>query len=189
MNAKEYIKQFDEILEGKNKAYPYDSESYVQYVKLNRERIKRWTRKGTIIESLSNTVAKIQSPLQFLLITEPWCGDAAHSHAFITKLVELNPLIDLKFQNRDAVGSEINKYLTNGSKSIPILVVRDENGNDIFTWGPRPTEAQEMLMHHKTDNSISPDDKKRDLQVWYNKDKGLSMQEELNQLFLSHFML
>lgn len=182
MNSTTYTEQFEEILEGRNTAYPYDSEAYVNYVKLNQRRIKRWNKTGKLLPELEEKIKKIEDPQNWLLITEPWCGDAAHSQVFIEKLADLNPNINLNFQNRDATGSEIENYLTNGSKSIPMLVVRDANNKDIFTWGPRPKEAQEMVMSHKTDTSISAEDKKKELQGWYNKDKGTTLQEELNQL-------
>jgi len=183
MNLVDYEKQFQEILDGENTNYPYDSEDYIKYVKLNQRRIKRWTKTGKILPELMETIQSIEQPLNWVLITEPWCGDAAHSHTFITKLEALNPKINLTVQNRDAPNSEIDKYLTNGGKSIPILVVRDAEGNDLFHWGPRPKEAQEMVMRLKKDDSISMEDKKKEVQMWYNKDKGVSIQQELNQLF------
>lgn len=182
MNLIDYEKQFQEILEGNNTDYPYDSEDYINYVKLNQRRIKRWRKTGKLSPDLKETIHNIEQPQNWVLITEPWCGDAAHSHIFITKLVELNPKINLTIQNRDT-NSEIDKYLTNGGKSIPILVVRDVEGNDLFHWGPRPKEAQAMVMQHKKDDSVSMEDKKKEIQMWYNKDKGTAIQEELNQLF------
>ncbi len=182
MNIQEYEKQFNDILEGRNTSYPYDSADYINYVKMNQVRIKRWNKKGQLDPALSETIAKIDSPQHWLLITEPWCGDAAHSQVFIEKLASLNPNISLSYQNRDAPGSEIDNYLTNGSKSIPMLVARDAEGKDLFTWGPRPKEAQDMVMGHKEDTSLSSDDKKKALQKWYNKDKGSMIQEELKAL-------
>ncbi len=182
MNLTTYEKQFQDILEGNNKSYPYDSDDYVTYVKLNQARMNRWNKRGEILPALAETIKNIDHPLNWILITEPWCGDAAHSHAFIAKAAQLNPKISLSIQNRDALGSEIDKYLTNGGKSIPILVVRDEEGKDLFRWGPRPKEAQEMAMSQKKDTSMSAEDKKRALQGWYNKDKGTAIQEELNEL-------
>ena len=182
MSITEYEKQFDDILDGSNNAYPYDSEEYINYVKMNKARIKRWNKTGKILPAIEATISKINQSLTWLLITEPWCGDAAHSHAFIGKLVALNPLINLTIQNRDAPESEINQYLTNGGKSIPKLIVRDENGKDIFIWGPRPATPQSMVMRFKEDLEMSMEDKKKALQIWYNKDKGVSIQEELNEL-------
>lgn len=183
MNIAEYEKQFENILEGENNAYPYDSEAYINYVKMNKARIKRWNKKAKILPALEETIKSIDEPVSWVLITEPWCGDAAHSHAFIGKLAELNPNINLTIQNRDADNSEIDNYLTNGGKSIPKLIMRDAEGNDIFDWGPRPKEAQDIVTRHKTDNTVSTEDKKKELQLWYNKDKGVSIQEELIELF------
>ncbi len=182
MKVAEYEKQFQEILDGDNRNYPYDSDDYVNYVKLNQSRIKRWRKKGEILPELEATISNVKQAVNWVLITEPWCGDAAHSHVFIEKMASLNPKINLTVQNRDAPGSEIDNYLTNGGKSIPILVVRDEQGEDLFVWGPRPKEAQEMVVRQKEDSSKSIQDKKIELQKWYNQDKGKTIQHEMNRL-------
>jgi hypothetical protein len=73
-------------------------------------------------------------------------------------------------------------YLTNGGRSIPKLIVRDAKGNDLFTWGPRPKEAQNIHLRQMNDENMSKEEKKIELQNWYNKDKGESTQEELLEL-------
>lgn len=177
-----YDKQFDLILEGKNTAEPYDSEDYINYVKMNKARIKRWRKTGKILDELEQKIKQIENPQKWILITEPWCGDAAHSQPFIEKLAAINPFVSLEIQNRDAPGSEIDSYLTNGSKSIPMLVVRNQSDKDMMTWGPRPTEAQQMVMLAKTDQNKDPETKKQNLQRWYNEDKGKSLQQEIFEL-------
>ena len=186
MNLSEYEKQFQEILDGHNNSYPYDSDDYVNYVKMNQARMNRWKKRGKIAPELVEMIKNIDQPQNWLLITEPWCGDAAHSHPFIGKLAELNSNITLTVQNRDAADSEIDQYLTNGGKSIPILVVRDADGNDLFHWGPRPKEAQAMVMSQKTNTVMSDDDKKQEIQKWYNKDKGQNILEDLTRLLLEN---
>ncbi len=183
MNVETYEQQFDAILSGENKNYPYDSEDYVNYVKMNQARIKRWEKKGNLLPDLEAKIQEISEPVTWVLITEPWCGDAAHSHAFIKKLAALNSNITLVIQNRDSEGSEIDNYLTNGGKSIPKLIARDAQGKDIFSWGPRPTEAQTMVLSHLKNPTTDNETNTRNLQKWYNKDKGLTMQHELMQFF------
>ena len=182
MNTVDYENQFQEIIDKNNNSYPYNIDEYVDYVKLNQARIKRWYKKGEISSDLSQVIKNIDQPLNWVLITEPWCGDAANAHAFIVKIAELNEKINLTIQNRDASDSEIDKYLTNGGKAIPILIVRDANNDDLFRWGPRPKKAQEIVIQQKDDESLSLEEKKKMLQVWYNKDKGVSFQEELQVL-------
>ena len=188
MTIQEYEKQFSEILNGENGQEPYNEDEYLNYVMLNQSRIKRWNKTGQILPELVETIENIKQPQSWLLITEPWCGDAANSHAFIGKLAALNSKINLTFQNRDAANSEIDQYLTNGGRAIPKLIVRDEEGNDLFDWGPRPKEAQALMLQLKEDDSVSDEDKKIALQKWYNKDKGVSLQQELIGLFKANFV-
>ncbi len=184
MKVEAYEQQFQSILDGSNTATPYDSEDFINYVKMNQARIKRWNKIGKLLPETAKAIQKIDQTMHWVLITEPWCGDAAHSHAFIDKLAKLNTNISLTVQNRDAANSEIDQYLTNGGKSIPKLIVRDAEGHDLFSWGPRPQAAQELAMRLKGDESMDMDDKKKALQAWYNKDKGRSIQEELTQLII-----
>jgi hypothetical protein len=148
---------------------------------LNNSRSKRWIKKGELTDEIKLKLDSIQAKQKWIIITEPWCGDAAHLAPFIKKMAEYSPHIELEIQKRDGEGSEIDRYLTNGGKSIPKLIVRDENGKDLYNWGPRPTEPQAIVMNQKSSNQTA-EEKKSELQVWYNKDKGISIQKELADL-------
>ncbi|MEJ6491699.1 MAG: thioredoxin family protein [Flavobacteriales bacterium] len=177
MTYDKYNSLFDEILSSDQPLAPYDQANYFNYAELNKKRQERWDKKGTISDALKTAISEIDSPQKWVLITEPWCGDAAHSVPFIAKIAETNSNIELEIQLRDS-DSEIDNYLTNGGKSIPILVVRNESTEDLFVWGPRPTEAQNIhLANLDTDKSM--EDKKVELQKWYNQDKGQELQNEI----------
>jgi hypothetical protein len=180
MNWPEYNHFFEEILQNPNPAAPYDNDDFLGYTKMNQSRSKRWIKHGEIIPSITETVGKIEKAQHWILITEPWCGDAAHSVPFIYLISELNDKIQLEIQLRDS-NSEIEKYLTNGGKSIPILVIRDENGKDLAVWGPRPAECQATFNKLKEEGTEFTE-LKIGLQNWYNQDAGISIQIELNDL-------
>ena len=179
MNWEEYITDFDEILEGRETSSPYDNPTYVEYTKLNKSRMKRWMKRGVLTDKMKQAVDKINAKQKWILITEPWCGDSAHVAPFLKKIVDSSSYIELEIQVRD--GSEIDNYLTNGNRSIPKLIVRDENNKDLFTWGARPAGAAELVKQQKSSNK-STQDKKAELQVCYNKDKGGAFQEEIAAL-------
>lgn len=180
MNWNTYHSLFEDILSERNTNPPYDNEAYVNYTSLNFTRQNRWFKRGELLEELKAEIAKITQPQKWILITEPWCGDASHINPFIKMAADLNENIELTINLRDGEDSLIDQYLTNGtSKSIPILVVRDPQGNDLFVWGPRPKEAQALLMQHKEDDTKSNEDKKIEFQAWYNKNKGVDLQMEL----------
>lgn len=178
MNFKEYLSYFEAILQEEVKPQPYDEPDYLDYTKLNWSRTNRWLKKGILDNSLKELIPGITEPQEWILITEPWCGDAAHSVPFIAMLAELNPLIHLSIELRDQEPFRINEYLTNGGKSIPKLIIRNQEGKDIAVWGPRPESAQEMYRQAQQDG-LDFDAFKEAIQKWYNQDQGVALQKEL----------
>ncbi|MBV6643600.1 MAG: thioredoxin family protein [Cyclobacteriaceae bacterium] len=178
MNYTEYKQLFEEILA--NPSY-YNKESYMEYTRLNRSRMKRWDKLLVLEDSLSSRLKEVTSPQKWIIITEPWCGDAAHVIPFLVKMTELNELISYDIQLRDSEPFLIDSYLTNGSKSIPKLIIKDEIDNDLFVWGPRPNGAAEVLANLKAENADS-ETIKIAIQNWYNADKGKELMTELLQL-------
>jgi hypothetical protein len=173
-----YESIFDTILQNNNTTSPYDNPMYVEYVKLNQSRQNRWMKKGVITPEISTYIASITKPQTWVIITEPWCGDAAHCVPFIVKIAQGNPLIHLDIQLRDSNESEIENYLTNGGKSIPILIARDDQKRDLFVWGPRPSECTVLVNQLKAQNT-SMEEQKVALQQWYNSNQGKAIQEDL----------
>lgn len=178
MTYSDYSAIFDQILSGTLHHAPYDDPHFVEYTKLNQSRMHRWDKTGILTEECKSTIQSIEIPMHWILITEPWCGDAAHSVPFLAKMAAENPLIHLEIQLRDCEDSEIESYLTNGGKSIPILIVRNSLGEDLFVWGPRP-ETCRVVHHALKAQEITLEELKTGLQQWYNADKGLSIQEEM----------
>lgn len=157
---------------------PYNQPDYLDYVQLNWSRMNRWLKNGQLSGALVNLIKDIKSAQNWLIITEPWCGDAAHSVPFMELLSEVNPLITIRYELRDSEPFSINQYLTNGSKSIPKLVVRNAEGHDLFTWGPRPVGCQ-VIYTDLSAREAGFEELKIALQKWYNADKGQALQEEL----------
>lgn len=181
MDFQSYLNYFKEIVVNPNPPAPYDNPLYIDYTKLNWSRMNRWLKTVVIEEALQAVVKRINQPQSWIIITEPWCGDAAHLVPFMEMIARLNPLISVDYELRDAPPFRIEQYLTNGSRSIPVLIVRDQNGNDWFHWGPRPVEAQ-ALYKALTERNADFEETKITLQNWYNKDKGQSIQSELKLL-------
>jgi hypothetical protein len=182
MNIEEYKKLFKDILDGSPQSAPYDTAAYLNYVKLNQSRMKRWAKKGELLSELEATIKTIDSPQTWVLITEPWCGDAANSVPYVEKIAALNPLITLEVQLRDS-DSEIDNYLTNGGKSIPKLIIRDSKGKDMATWGPRPDQAQALVLQQKK-STASQDEKYAEILHWYKEDNGVAIQKEIRALLV-----
>lgn len=178
MTWEKYYEQFDTLLKKRSGVYAEDDIHH--YTEMNIKRTERVLKTVTIPEEVKAIIQSVRTRQQWELITEHWCGDAAHACPLIYKLSELNPNISLKIQLRDT-DSEIESYLTDGARSIPKLIVRDEQGEDLFTWGPRPALLQQLYLDLK-EKGFAVEDIKVEIQKWYNKDKGVQITQEITQL-------
>jgi hypothetical protein len=182
MTSEEYRQLFTKILEGRYSQPPYDDPTYHSYVQLNLSRMNRWTKKAHISKELGDLLKRLEQPQQWIIITEPWCGDAANIVPYLEKMAAINPRIEVRVQLRDS-NSEIDNYLTNGGRSIPILIARDDQGQDLFVWGPRPAPAQALVMAQK-ESDAPQDEKYAEVLQWYRQDDGETLQAEIGALLI-----
>ncbi|TFF35472.1 thioredoxin family protein [Mucilaginibacter psychrotolerans] len=153
----------------------------MNYTKLNWFRQQRWFKNGILNDELVNLIKGINTIQKWILITEPWCGDAPHVLPFILKLAAFNANIEIDIQLRDAFPFTIENYLSGNSKAIPKLVVRNNLNKDLFVWGPRPRECQKLYEQLKS-AKYTHEQIHSALQNWYNQDKGVSLQMEILEL-------
>lgn len=178
MTFQEYVDYFEQILASPEDYDPYGNEEYLNYTKLNWSRMNRWLKRFEPQDAMKSLIASITEPQHWIVITEPWCGDAAHSVPQLYQIVRNNPNIDFEIQLRDSEPFLIEDYLTDGSKSIPKLIIRNDVGHDKVIWGPRPEPLQRIYMQMK-DEERPFEEIKEALQKWYNEDKGEILQREL----------
>lgn len=155
------------------------SQTYVEHTKLNYSRIKRILKTTEPLAEVTNTTDCFNDKITWLVIAESWCGDAAQNVPVMQKMAEVNPNINLRVILRDENPDLMNRYLTNGGKSIPILICLDENLNELGTWGPRPKVLQDWLKKEKANPTMEMSVLKEQFQVWYTKNKGQTLQQEM----------
>ena len=161
------------------------SQSLIDYTKLNYSRMKRILKTTTPSNDVIDTTECLDDKLTWLVITESWCGDAAQNLPVLAKIAEINTNITLRIILRDENPDLMNQYITNGGKSIPKLICLDENLNELGTWGPRPKFLQDWLYKEKANPTMEMSELKKQFQVWYTKDKGQTLQQEMILLLKS----
>lgn len=114
---------------------------------------------------------------KLLVIAEDWCGDASNIVPIIAKFANSVAGLELRVILRDQNPQVMDQYLTNGARSIPIVIALDESYQQIGHWGPRPTELQAWVMANR---GIMP---KAELypqvRKWYARDRGESTLREV----------
>jgi len=177
----EYQQLIHELLEEGKVTGDEQSESLVEYTRLNLHRMHRWEKTFSPSPALAKKIAELRKPLQWLVITEGWCGDAAQQIPVVEKLASLNPLIKTFYVLRDRNVDLMNLFLTNGSKSIPVWICLDAEGELLWKWGPRPQAAADLLNRLKAEG-VDISIQKQELHTWYAKNKQLAFQSEIEQL-------
>lgn len=177
MSYQEYRILIDSLMDQNKTTGENHSEAMLNYTNMNLTRMKKWDKRYFPSEEVNGAI-KEKSKETWLLITEAWCGDAAHSVPVLSKLSDENPNIDLRIVLRDENLDLMDLYLTNGGRSIPKLIRLDADKVEIDNWGPRPKAAQEIVVNAKK-NGVDYSEYVKNLQVWYARDKGKSLEEEI----------
>lgn len=179
----EYVAYTEECIANETSSGSYVDEDRIQYTKLNGSRIKRLDK---TIKLTPEEEQKFKSlPAQtWLVISETWCGDAAQTLPILNKIAEVNTNINLQIVLRDENLELMEDFLTNGTQSIPKVIILDKENNVTNTFGPRSNTATQMVVNYKKEHGKIDATFKKELQKWYNKDKGKSIINDLLALLI-----
>lgn len=183
MSYQEYRNLVSELVENKSTTGAEQTEVLINYTMLNDRRMKRWDKTVKVSDEVNKTVSDYKKHVTWLVLTESWCGDAAHIMPVMNKISELNNTIDFKVVLRDENEDLMNEFLTNGGKSIPKLIAIDNASVEVLnSYGPRPSVATQLVNDYKEKHGALSPEFKEDLQLWYNKDKGQTAIKDLLKL-------
>jgi hypothetical protein len=181
----EYRSMLDELLTRNLTTGPKQSPEMAHLSKVNIQRMHRWDKTTVLQPSLVEKIQLVQEKWIWLILTEGWCPDSAQNIPVIAKMAGQNENISLKLLLRDENPDIMERYLTNGSRSIPKLIcLKADTLVEIGTWGPRPAILQQMVIEYKKNPVMADSLFKESLQAWYAKDKAQHLQEEFEELIV-----
>jgi thiol-disulfide isomerase/thioredoxin len=170
------------LFEGKSSG-DEQSEDLLHYSEMNNTRMDRLDKTMIISPETELFLANLQTEYIWLVLSESWCGDAAQILPIINKMVHFSEKIELSIIFRDENPELMNKYLTNGGRSIPKLLILNKSTLEVVAdWGPRPEQAVQLILDYKAKFGIIDEKVKEELQMWYLHDKGISTQNEIIEL-------
>jgi len=178
ISFEEYIQIARERLENPSTQQEIE---YKQYYELGLQRMDRTLKKYVPDEEQLKELAAKNFDGKILIISEAWCGDASATVPALIKFFEGHN--EVKIFLRDNDKSLINQFLTNGTESIPKVIILDKDLNVKKSWGPRPKYGTELLMKYKADPEGYPKDQfYNDLQLYYAKNRGKDAVQEILEL-------
>lgn len=153
---------------------------YVNYTKLNESRMHRLDKTMQVVDVVKTYLENLNKKYIWLVISETWCGDAAQILPIINAMAQVSNTIDFRIVLRDTHEDLMNLYLTNGTKSIPKLIIIDRETDEVIAdFGPRPSGAKQLILEYKAMHGVVDETAKIALQKWYLEDKGVSTQKEI----------
>ncbi len=151
-------------------------QEYLDTVEKNREMWHALADRARVGEEVLEEVRQLP-PLRLLALSEDWCGDAINTLPLIARIADEAPHLDFRVLGRDANPDLMDTHLTNGSRSIPVVIVYDEGFNELGYWGPRPTELQEWVL--ASGLQLPSKDRYREVRRWYARDRGRTTAHEV----------
>lgn len=151
---------------------------YFNYSKLNLQRVNRIQKTFKPNSELLDLFRKIDCKQTWLVITEDWCGDSAQNLPYLNSYIKDNPNVEMLIVLRDTNLEAIDNYFTESNpRSIPKIAAFDENGEQLFIWGPRPRFAQDLVQQLKAEG-YSKEDFNKELHLWYGRNRGVELTRE-----------
>lgn len=161
---------------------PVDNDNYNDYYELGLQRMERTLKTFKVNPEMLENLKSKNFDGKVLIISEPWCGDASATVPAVSEFFATAG-IEVKIFLRDFDPSLIDQFLTNGTQSIPKIVLLNSDFTVKNVWGPRPKYGTELLRKFKENEETYPREEfYNDLQVYYAKNRGADAIEEIINL-------
>ena len=158
-----------------------DFEGYLATVVKNRELWHAMHARARVPEELVAAARAIEGEWKLIALSEDWCGDAVNTLPVVARLAK-EAGWDMRVLGRDDNPDLMDAHLTNGrSRSIPVVILYDDEFRELGWWGPRPTEIQEWVMDEGL--ALSSPERYKVIRRWYAKDRGKTTAREVLDLF------
>lgn len=121
------------------------------------------------------------APRRLLALAEDWCADTASTIPVLARWAHETPGLELRILRRDSYPAVMDRYLTNGTRSIPIVLVLDENFEVTGQWGPYPGDLGPWVSEHLPP-VLPKEEFVKGKRTWYARDRGETTIREVGRL-------
>lgn len=111
------------------------------------------------------------------MLADDWCGDAINTLPILAAVAARASNVDFRILSRDDNPDLMTAHLTGTSRSIPVVMLLDENFVERAWWGPRPAPLQGWVM--QAGRALTKEDRYREIRRWYARDRGTTTLAEL----------
>jgi hypothetical protein len=153
---------------------------FLSGVVAQRDQWEAFAPRAGLVEEAAARIRNLPGCWRLLVLADDWCGDAVNTLPVLARLEEALPNLELRIVPRDRYAEIRDRHLTNGARSIPMVIVLDETGAPQGTWGPRPAPLQERFEREL--RRMPPEPRYRELRRWYAANRGRATALEVADL-------
>jgi hypothetical protein len=150
---------------------------YIARAQKNKELWEGVYRGARVDPEALARAAALPGPRRLLVISEDWCGDAVNTVPVVARLADLAPGLELRVLARDEHPALMDAHLTNGARSIPIVIALDADHALLGSWGPRPAALQRWVLGEG--RALDKVERYKEVRRWYARDRGRTVVEEV----------
>jgi len=134
-------------------------------------------QRATLAPESKDLAAAVAGNWHLLVLVEDWCGDAVHVLPFLARLTEEFPNFGLRILSRDENPDLMDSHLTNGTRSIPVVMILDDDFREVAWWGPRPEPLQKLFLREI--KPLPPEERFPKVRAWFARDRGKTTLKEI----------
>lgn len=138
---------------------------------------RQLSERARLPAEVSELIHAVEGTWRFLVLAEDWCGDAVHILPFLARLEEASPAFELRILSRDENPDLMDAHLTHGTRSIPVVMILDEDYQEVGWWGPRPGPLQELF--HREIKHLPKEERFHRTRAWFARDRGRTTLTEI----------
>ena len=177
-----HIDEYMKIAEERFHNNPDSNDEHQEYYELGLQRLNRTIKTYKVDADQMQKFEAKNFNGKILIISEPWCGDASATVPAVSKFFEAAG-VEVRIFLRDTDLSLIDQFQTNGTQSIPKVIIVNDDFSVKADWGPRPQFGNDLLKKFKENEETYPREEfYNDLQVYYAKNRGKDAIEEIISL-------
>jgi hypothetical protein len=152
-------------------------EEYLEGAQKNLDLWAAMRARARVPEEFRRRASALPGGRRLLVLLEDWCGDAVNTVPVLERLARETAGVELRVLGRDANPHLMDPRLTHGGRSIPVVIVLDEEGGELGWWGPRPSPLQRWV--REVGLQLEPSERYREARRWYARDRGRTTLDEV----------
>ena len=150
---------------------------FLETVQVHQDLWRQLYERARLPQEAKETAEFLPGRWHFLVLAEDWCGDAVSVLPYLARLEEEFPHFDLRILSREENPDLMDSHLTNGSRSIPVVMILDEEFQEVGWWGPRPQPLQDLFLR---EIKFLPKERRfSKLRAWFARDRGRTTLREI----------